>query len=147
MNGLGDFQPAHCPWLHECWVKAFKNEAEEADWHASPAGRRHASRQFQEAMRKGVIETESREIAEVTRLARQSGGRAVLVKNGLSLKPTDPAVLQKLLDDARASMTKAVSLRIPQGDLDAAKRIAKRQGIGYQTVLKNIISRGLRRAS
>jgi predicted DNA binding CopG/RHH family protein len=32
-------------------------------------------------------------------------------------------------------------------DIEAAKAIAEKMGIGYQTVLKEIISKGLRRVS
>ncbi len=45
---------------------------------------------------------------------------------------------------AKAKRTEAVSLRIPVSDIEAAKRIGAQTGLGYQTVLKEIISRGLR---
>ncbi len=123
-----------------------KTEAEEADWYTSPAGRRQTTRQFQQAIRKGVITTESRDLEEVNRLVKQNPGRAIVVKNGLNIKRTDPAVLQKLMEEARASMTKPVSLRLAIGDLEAAKRLAEKKGVGYQTVLKQIIEKGLRNA-
>ena len=106
--------------------RKFSNEKEEADWLASPAGRRFTERRMQVALREG-------------RVVVHRGGDG-------SVQKTDPAVLQRLLEEARASMTKAVSLRIPESDLDEARRIAKTKGIGYQTVLKQIIHEGLRHA-
>ncbi len=72
-------------------------------------------------------------------------GKRVVLKRGVNVKPTDPAVLQELVDEARASITQAVSLRIPVTDLDAAKAIAQKKGVGYQAVLKQAIRDGLRR--
>jgi predicted DNA binding CopG/RHH family protein len=46
----------------------------------------------------------------------------------------------------KAKRTQAVSLRIPTADIEAAQKLAAQMGIGYQTVLKEIISKGLRRA-
>ncbi len=126
---------------------SFKNEKEEADWLASPAGREHARRSFQKAIRKGrIIVNKKLSILEASRLAK-STGKVVVRRKGSGVRPTDPAVLQKMLEEEQASMTKAVSLRISQGDLDAAKRIAEKTGKGYQTVLKEIIHKGLQRAS
>jgi hypothetical protein len=96
-------------------------EKKAADWYASPAGRKHIERVMDEGMRKGT---------------------AVVVKNG-KVKFTDPAILEALMQKARDKMTQAVSLRIPQSDLDAAKRIAVERGIGYQTVLKELIHQGV----
>jgi hypothetical protein len=90
----------------------FKSEAEEADWYHTPEGKRHVSRTFQGALRKGKIAIEDRtSMREANDLARS--GKLVILKKGTEIKPTGPAVLQKLLEEARASMTRAVSLRIP----------------------------------
>jgi len=102
-------------------VPEFKSEREEADWLQSPAGRRHSERTYAKAKREGK-----------------------LVKGPANVTPTDPAILQELIDRVRAKRTEAVSLRIPVSDIDAAKKIAARTGLGYQTVLKEIISKGLR---
>lgn len=124
----------------------FRTEDEEADWLSSPVGRRYVSRSFRTAMRKGVIQSDARKPAEALASVRKAGrGRAVQFKN-LNAKSADPAILQKLVDEARSSMTRAVSLRIPVKDLDAAKRIATRKGVGYQSVLKQAIRDGLRGA-
>lgn len=103
----------------------FKSEADEGAWYASPAGQRATDREFRRAIRAGTVKVHP---------------------NGANVKPTDPAVLQAVMERARTSMTQAVSLRIPTADLDAAKRIAVKKGVGYQTVLKEAIREGLRRA-
>ncbi len=125
---------------------AFKNEAKEADWLSSAIGKRYVSRSFRAAVRKGVIQSDARTPSAALAAVRKTGpGRAVQFKS-LKVKPTDPAILQKLVDEARASVTQAVSLRIPVTDLDTAKAIAEKKGVGYQAVLKQAIRDGLRRA-
>jgi hypothetical protein len=95
-------------------VPKFNSEEEEANWMRSAAGRRHFE---------------------------QHGKPA---KGPAKVPPTDPALLQELMARAKAKRTEAVSLRIPVSDIEAAKRIGAQTGLGYQTVLKEIISRGLR---
>ena len=125
----------------------FKSEAEEADWYHTPEGRLYAFRKMQEGIRKGVITVEEKLTpAEATRILRNSDGKMVRFKKGLKIRRTDPAVLNKLLEEARTSMTKAISIRLPVGDLEQAQQIAKKEGIGYQTVLKRAIREGLKRA-
>jgi hypothetical protein len=102
----------------------FKSEAEEANWLASPAGRRFTSRHVDRSVRKGTAKVET----------------------APSAKRTDPAVLQALVDRVAAKQTQAVSIRITLEDLNAAKRMAKIAGIGYQTVLKEIIHNGVQGA-
>ncbi len=99
----------------------FRNEAEEADWWDSPAGRRFASRHMNESVGKGTAKIEP----------------------GANVTPTNPAVLQALVDRVVAKKTQAVSIRLPNGDIEAAKKIAQKTGIGYQTVLKEIIHSAL----
>lgn len=43
--------------------------------------------------------------------------------------------------------TKAISIRVPVDDLERAQAIAREKGIGYQTVLKEAIREGLKRAA
>ena len=94
-------------------VPNFKSEEEEANWMRSAAGKRH-------------FELHSKP-----------------VKGPGNVTPTDPAVLQELVNRVRAKRTQAVSLRLPVSDIDAAKKIGAETGLGYQTVLKEIISKGL----
>ena len=84
---------------------SFKTEAEEADWYASPEGRRFTSRAFQKAIREGKIIASSSTkppSKELTNEALRSGS-VIFYTKGMKFQPSDPAVLQKLLDDARAS--------------------------------------------
>ncbi len=126
--------------------KNFKNE-KEADSLSSPVGRRSVSRSFRAAMQKGVIESEARTFDEQLAELKNSRGRVVRFNHGMDVKPADPAVLQKLYGEAVAGITKPVSLRLPVKDIAAAKALAAKQGIGYQTLLKHLISAGLSKAS
>ena len=38
-----------------------------------------------------------------------------------------------------------IALRLPEGDLDRARKIASRKGIGYQTLIKMLVHEGLAR--
>ena len=100
-----------------------KSEAEEADWYATPHGRQKTQREFARALQEGAL--------------IRSGG-AKIVK-------TDLKVLQQLMEQAKASATRAISIRLPIADLEQAQRIAKKTGVGYQTVLKRAIREGLKK--
>lgn len=108
--------------------KSTRNESTagtgQTDWYASPEGRRQTQREFQRALKNGT-------------LIHSSGSRTT---------PTDPAVLRKLLEQAKAKATRPVSIRLSLADIELAKNVASRRGIGYQTVLKEAIRRGLKRA-
>ena len=103
----------------------FKSAADEADWYATPEGRRQTQREFERAMKDGTL---------------------VVNPKGLNIPRTDPKVLAELLARAKENATQAISLRVPLADIEAAKRIAARRGIGYQTVLKQAIRNGLKKA-
>src|SRR5712691_3997281 len=90
-----------------------RSEREEADWYASPEGRRQTQREFERALKDGT-------------LVRSSGSR---------IPRTDPKVLEALLEQAKAKATRPVSIRLSLADIELAKSIASKQGIGYQTVL------------
>ena len=47
---------------------------------------------------------------------------------------------------ARAGVTRMVSLRIPEADLDLAREQAARKGLPYQTYLKSLLHEALRKA-
>ena len=66
--------------------------------------------------------------------------------SGLKVAKTDPKVLERLVEQAKESATRAISIRIPIADLERAERIADETGVGYQTVLKRAIREGLKRA-
>ena len=104
--------------------RAFKSEAEEADWYATPQGREQTQREFERALRGGAV----------TRLG------------GAKLERTDARVLAQLMEQAKAKATRAISIRLPIADIELAKRIAETEGIGYQSVLKQAIRKGLKKA-
>ena len=101
----------------------FANEQAEADWYHSPEGRARSLQVLKKALRE----------------------RKLMIRDGSQMKRTDRVAVQQLLSEARAAMTQPVSLRLPVGDLDAAKRLAEKTGKGYQTILKEIIHEGLKR--
>jgi hypothetical protein len=103
-------------------VPRFKSEAEEAGWYATPEGRRQTQREFVRALRTGTLKRSS----------------------GLQAAKTDPKVLERLMEQAKETATRAISIRIPIADLERAERIAGETGVGYQTVLKRAIREGLR---
>ena len=105
-------------------VSKFKSEAEEADWYASPRGRRQTQREFARALRTGTLSRSP----------------------GLKAARTDRNLLEQLVEQAKENATRAISLRIPIADLERAKQIAETSGVGYQTVLKRAIREGLRKA-
>jgi len=104
-------------------LPAFRTESEEAAWYATPEGRRFTQREFERALRNGT-------------LRRSTGSKA---------KATDPATLAALVQQAKERATQAVSLRIPIADLERARAIAQKKGIGYQSVVKEAIREGLKR--
>ena len=104
-------------------VPDFKSNIEEADWYATPQGRLQTQREFARALREGT-------------LTRSTGSR---------ITKTDPMVLEQLMEQAKASATRAISIRIPVTDLERARRVAEETGVGYQTVLKQAIRDGLKR--
>ena len=105
-------------------VPRFKSDAEEAAWYATPEGRRQTQREFARALRAGTL------------------GRSP----GLKAAKTDPKILEQLIEQAKERATRAISLRIPIADLERARRIAEETRVGYQTVLKQAIREGLKKA-
>ena|SRR2546430_1958610 len=96
----------------------------EEDWYSSPAGRQQTGREFARAVREGTL------------------GRSA----GLRIPETDSKVLQKLMEQAKENATRPISIRLSIADLERAKRIAEKTGVGYQTVIKRAIRDGLKRA-
>ena len=98
-----------------------KSEAEEAAWYATPDGKRRTQREVERALKSG-------------KLVRSEGAK---------LPRTDAKVLAELMEQAKAKATRPISLRLPFADIERARQIAAKQGIGYQTVLKQAIRAGL----
>ena len=105
-------------------VRKLKAKAGEAVWYATPEGRRRTDREFVRALKEGTL----------TR------------SPGLKLAKSDPRVLERLLEEARRNATRSISIRVPIADLEQAQEIAEKTGVGYQTVLKQAIREGLKRA-
>ena len=93
-------------------------------WYATPQGRRQTQREFVRALEKGA-------------LIRSAGSR---------MRKSDPRVLEQLVEEAMRNATRSISIRVPIADLEQAQQIAERTGVGYQTVLKQAIREGLKRA-
>jgi predicted DNA binding CopG/RHH family protein len=105
-------------------VPKFKSDTEEADWYATPQGRRQTRREFARALKDG-------------KTIRPAGSKIL---------KTDSNVLFQLMEQAKQNATRAISIRVPIADLEQAQRIAAKTGVGYQTVLKQAIRKGLKRA-
>jgi predicted DNA binding CopG/RHH family protein len=105
-------------------VRKFKSDSEEADWYATSEGRRQTEREFARALRDGSLSRSA----------------------GMKIAKTDPKILERLMQQAKESATRAISIRIPIADLERAKQIAEQTGVGYQTVLKQAIRAGLKKA-
>jgi predicted DNA binding CopG/RHH family protein len=56
-------------------------------------------------------------------------------------KPTG----SKLVAQLNKSKSTQIAIRLPDSDLEQARKIADQKGIGYQTLLKMIVHEGLRR--
>ena len=96
----------------------------ETDWYASPEGRRQTEREFKRALKDGTL----------------------IYSAGSPISRTNPDVLQSLVEQAKANATRPVSIRLSIADIERAKDIASKRGLGYQTVLKEAIRHGLKRA-
>lgn len=103
-------------------VPRFQSETEEADWYASPQGRRQTGREIARALKDGTL----------------------IRSTGLKIAKTDPKVLEQLMEQAKRNATRSISIRVPIADLEQARQIAEKTGVGYQTVLKQAIRKGLR---
>ena len=103
-----------------------KSEANagEADWYATPQGRRQTLREFTRALKGGTL----------------------IRSTGAKIAKSDPQLLERLMQEAKRNATRSISLRVPIADLEQAREIAERTGVGYQTVLKQAIREGLKRA-
>jgi len=99
-------------------------DTREADWYATPKGRLQTKREFARALKQGTL----------------------IRSAGLKIARTDPKVLEQIMEEAKRSATRSISIRIPIADLEHARRIAERTGVGYQAVLKQAIRDGLKRA-
>lgn len=49
------------------------------------------------------------------------------------------------MEQAKENTTRAISIRLPIADLERARQIAEDTGVGYQSVLKQAIRKGLKK--
>ncbi|HTQ55442.1 MAG TPA: hypothetical protein VMI94_13330 [Bryobacteraceae bacterium] len=101
-----------------------RKSTDESEWYSTPEGSRQTQREFARALKSGT-------------LVRSTGSR---------IAKTDMRLLRRLMRQAKEKTTRAISIRVPIVDLERARHIAKTSGIGYQTVLKEAIREGLKRA-
>jgi predicted DNA binding CopG/RHH family protein len=59
--------------------------------------------------------------------------------------PSDTARFEQELEEVRARRSKPITIRLLAEDIETAKQIAAKKGIGYQTYLKMILHEGLER--
>jgi hypothetical protein len=111
-------------------VSKSKSEANEADWYTTPEGRRQTQGEFARALRAGTLSRSA----------------------GLRVARTDPTLLRQLMERAklegaiRELKEARISIAVAIADLERAMQIAEKTGVGYQTVLKQAIHAGLRKA-
>ena len=102
-------------------TRELKSEAQEAAWYTTPEGRRQTRREFERTLRRGTV----------------------LRSEGSKIPRTDAKALAELMELAKANATRAISIRLPIADIERARKIAAKRGIGYQTVLKQALTAGL----
>ena len=124
----------------------FKNEAEYVDWLHSPEGREVERQAVLKARTKPTLVVDTPITAKESMEIMKATGANLVVNKGYTAKPNDPSVIQAIITRAREKATQAISIRIPVADLEAAKRLAKKTGLGYQTILKDLVHEGLQRA-
>ena len=104
-------------------VARLKANAGATDWYATPQGRLQTQREFARALNKGT-------------LIRSTGSK---------IARSDPRMLEQLMEQASPNATRSISIRVPIADVEQARQIAEKTGVGYQTVLKQAIREGLKR--
>jgi len=73
-------------------------------------------------------------------------GRAyVKQKSAESLAKGNKPAGSRLVKQLSKKSSIQIALRLPEGDLDRARKIASRKGIGYQTLIKMLVHEGLAR--
>ena len=72
-------------------------------------------------------------------------GRAFLKKKSKESRTKEAAPAGSRLVARLNPGSTQIALRLPAADLDQARRIAERKGIGYQTLLKMLVHEGLER--
>ena len=97
-------------------IPKFKNESQEADWWASKPGRDYVKQRSASVKSKGTGTKGSRLVAKLNKAAKLNKKSSV-----------------------------QIAIRLPEQDLEHARQIAGRKGIGYQTLLRMLVHEGLSR--
>jgi len=86
-----------------------------------------------------------RESDEADWWASGEGRAFVNQKSAESMSKGKKSQGSPLVEGLNKSGSVQIALRLPEADLAAARRIATRKGIGYQTLLKMLLHEGLQR--
>jgi predicted DNA binding CopG/RHH family protein len=70
-------------------------------------------------------------------------GRAFLKQKAAT--PKKSAKGSRLVTQLNRARSVQIALRLPEPDVEKARELAQRKGIGYQTLLKMLVHEGLRR--
>jgi len=123
------------------------DETKYVDYLHSPEGRAAESEFVRESRKKPVVYVDEKLTpSELAALGERSRARVVL-NNGIGAKPNRPNLVEELIARVEAQKTKTemIALRMDVSDLELARRIAEDTGIGYQTIIKDILHEGLQR--
>ena len=125
-------------------IPKFKSEAEEVKWYHSPEGRRWLQADERKASGQEVLTVDDQPLTfgEQMRIVRERGGQAVrFTKAATDLQFPDPAELQALINRVkeRSQPTLSISLRLAASDVRVLKAWSKKNGVGYQTLIKEAV--------
>lgn len=76
-----------------------------------------------------------------SRPGREYVKRQSAVAQSKGIKPRGSSLVAKM----NQKRSEQIAIRLPQGDLAQARKLAERKGIGYQTLLKMLVHEGLAR--
>jgi predicted DNA binding CopG/RHH family protein len=135
----------------ETAMPKFKSETEEAEWYHSPEGRRWLETEERKTGGQKVCTVDKPlTFGEQMQIVRESGGQPVrFTKAATDLQFPDPVELQALIDRVkeRSQPTLSISLRLSASDVGALKAWSKKNGVGYQTLIKEAVHALVQRLS
>jgi len=67
----------------------------------------------------------------LTRDARALKDRTLIRSTESKIAKSDLKVLEQLMEEAKRNATRSISIRVPVADLEQARRIAEKIGVGY----------------
>lgn len=80
--------------------------------------------------------------------SKEVSGQAMTLVNPevAQVSAMNSQALPEPIEQGKTTTLRAISIRLPVADIELAKKIAGKRGIGYQTLLKHAIREGLRKA-